>query len=104
MDVIISFLNGNINEEVLMEIPTGFLGARDTSKVCRINKALYGLKQSQKVWYIHINLWFKNQGVMRSNIDPNLYYLKKDGKITILLLYVDDLLITGDCHEEIFNP
>jgi len=48
MDVITAFLNGNIDEDIIMEIPDGFPGTGDSSKVYRINKALYGLRQSPK--------------------------------------------------------
>ena len=44
MDVVTAFLNGVLDEEIYMEIPDGFPGARDPTKLCRINRALYGLK------------------------------------------------------------
>jgi hypothetical protein len=44
MDVITAFLNGNLTEEVIMEIPNSFPRVGDPSKVCKVNKALYGLK------------------------------------------------------------
>jgi hypothetical protein len=57
MDVITAFLNGIIKEDIYMEIPKGFPGAGDPSKVCKINRALYGLKQSPKAWYERIDAW-----------------------------------------------
>ena len=57
--------------------------------------------QAPKAWYDRINKGLHEQGLTRSESDPNLYYLKNDGKLTILLLYVDDLLITGDDQPEI---
>ena len=101
MDVITAFLNGTLLEDIYMEIPNGFPNAGDITKVCKINKALYGLKQAPKAWYERIDSWLIAQGLCRSSTDPNLYYSNHNGKITILLLYVDDLLITGDNYEEI---
>jgi hypothetical protein len=81
IDVIIAFLNGILNDEVYMEIPEGFDGAGDPTKVCKINCALYGLRQSPKAWYGRIDTWFIKQGLQRSNYDPNLYFSNKDGKL-----------------------
>ena len=101
MDVITAFLNGTITEELFMEIPDGFPGADDPTQVCKINRALYGLKQSPKAWYDRINTWLRIQGLICSESDPNMYYSKNNGKIVILLLYIDDVLITGDDKEAI---
>jgi hypothetical protein len=101
MDVVTAFLNGFLEEEIYMEIPDGFPGAGDPTKVCKINRALYGLKQAPKSWYERIDAWFINQGLKRSENDPNMYYSLKDEKYVIILLYVDDLLITGDNSQEI---
>ena len=96
MDVITTFLNGDINEDIFMEIPDDFPGAGNPTLVCKINRALYRLKQAPKAWYDRIKSWLHNLGLTRSTSDPNLYYRRYQGKLTILLLYVDDLLITGD--------
>jgi hypothetical protein len=79
-----------------MEIPDGFPCAGNPLKVCKIKRALYGLKQAPKAWYARIDAWLISQGLTRSQYDPNLYFSTKNGKRTFILLYVDDLLITGD--------
>jgi len=96
MDMITTFLNGTITEDILIETLEGFLGGGDSTKVYRINRVLYGLKQAPKVWYDRINQWLQKQGLTRSANDPNLYFKKTYDKLIILLLYVNDLLITGD--------
>ena len=96
LDVITAFLNDTIDEEILMEIPPGFPHSDDESKVCRINRALYGLKQSPRAWYDRITSWMQQQGLIQSSSDPNLYFRREGDKIIILLLYVDDLIITGN--------
>ena len=57
MDVITTFLNGTLTDEVFMEIPEGFQGAGDPSKVCHLKRALYGLHQALRVWYDKIDSW-----------------------------------------------
>ena len=84
-----------------MEIPEGFQSAGDPTKVCRINRVLYGLKQAPKAWYDRFDKWLQEQGLTRSESDPNLYFSRQNGKLIILLLYVDDLLITGDDEQDI---
>jgi hypothetical protein len=101
LDVVTTFLNGTLSEDVVMEIPEGFPQAGNPLKACRIKRALYGLKQAPKAWYSRIDSWLLAQGLTRSKYDPNLYYWTKDEKRTFILLYVDDLLITGDNHERI---
>ena len=77
MDVITAFFNGDINEDIFMEIPHGFPGAGNPTLVCKINCALYGLKQAPKAWYDKINSWLHNLGLTRSTSDPNLYYRRR---------------------------
>ena len=101
MDVVTAFLNEHLDEEIYMEIHDGFPGAGDPTKVCKINRALYDLKQAPKSWYERIDTWFVIQGLKRSQNNPNLYYSLTNGKYVIILLYVDDLLITRDNLEEI---
>lgn len=99
MDVVTAFLNGMLHDDVLMEIPEGFPEANNPSKICRVKRALYGLKQAPRAWYARIDTWLISQGYTKSQSDPNLYYAMQDGKRVFILLYVDDLLITGDDTE-----
>ena len=78
-----------------MEQPLGFeVQDRDTY-VCRLKKALYGLKQAPKVWYERIDSYLMKLGFTRSNVDPNLYFKVDKERPLILVLYVDDLFLTG---------
>ena len=54
MDVKITFLNGNLTEEVYMTQPEGFI-FKDSNKVCMLWKSSYGLKQAYWSWNIHFN-------------------------------------------------
>jgi hypothetical protein len=97
MDVITAFLNGAIIEDIFMETPKGFEGHGDPTKVVKLNKALYGLKQIPKVWYDRIDSWLVSQGLTKSDSDSNMYFsINALGKYTVILLHVNDLLITSD--------
>jgi hypothetical protein len=95
MDVKTAFLNGLIEEEVYIEQPLGFEVHGRESHVCRLKKALYGLKQAPRAWYSRIDAYLQQLGFEKSEADPNLYFIMVGEDPLILLLYVDDLFITG---------
>mgnify|MGYP003703501183 CR=1 FL=1 len=51
MDVKTAFLNGDLDEEIYMDRPEGFVEPGQESKVCKLTKSLYGLKQAPKLWH-----------------------------------------------------
>jgi hypothetical protein len=63
--------------------------------VCRLKKALYGLKQAPRAWYSRIDAYLQQLGFEKSEVDPNLYFIVVGEDPLILLLYVDELFITG---------
>jgi len=63
--------------------------------VCRLKRALYRLKQAPGAWYGRIDTYLQQMGVVKSDVDPNLYYLMVEGEPLILVLYVDDLFLRG---------
>ena len=89
------FLNGDLQEEVYVEQPPGFILAGKQDMVYRLHKALYGLKQAPRAWYQRIDSFFLKLGFQRSHVDSNLYTLVDSGLIVIVIIYVDDLIITG---------
>jgi hypothetical protein len=95
MDVKTTFLNGIIEEEVYIEQPQGFEVHGRESHVCRLKKALYGLKQAPRAWYSRIDSYLQQMGFEKSEADPNLYYILVGEDPLILVLYVDDLFLTG---------
>jgi hypothetical protein len=96
MDVKITFLNGVIEEKVYIEQPRGFEVEDRKTHVCRLKKALYGLKQAHKAWYGIIDSFPTSLGFTKSKVDSNLYFKVMDDEPVILLLYVDDLFLTGE--------
>lgn len=93
MDVKNAFLHGDLEEEIYMEQPQGYV--QDPSLVCRLKKSLYGLKQAPRAWYAKMDSYLLSQGFIRCKSDPNVYMLRSTDSLLIIVLYVDDLLITG---------
>jgi hypothetical protein len=93
MDVKNSFLHGDLSEEIYMEQPQGFM--QDSSLVCRLKKSLYGLKQALRAWYANMESYLLSQNFVHCKLDPNVYMLRMIDSLLLLVLYVDDLLITG---------
>jgi hypothetical protein len=96
MDVKTAFLNGVIKEEVYIEKPQGFEVEYRKSHVCRLKKSLYGLKQAPRAWYGRMDSFLTSLGFTKSKSDSNLYFKIMDNEPVILLLYVDDLFLTGE--------
>jgi hypothetical protein len=96
MDVKTDFLNGVIEEEVYREQPKGFEVHPKETHVCRLKNALYGLKQAPRAWYARIDSYLKRLGFSNRHVDPNIYYKVVNNAPVILLLYVDDMFLTGD--------
>ena len=63
--------------------------------MCKLKKSLYGLKQEPKAWYGRIDSFLSSLGFTKSKAYSNLYYKVEDGNPVMLLLYVDDLFVTG---------
>ncbi|CAJ2646885.1 unnamed protein product [Trifolium pratense] len=96
LDVKNAFLNGDLEEEVYMDIPPGFED-KFGSNVCKLNKSLYGLKQSPRAWFEKFTYSMKKQGYIQGQADHTLFTkFSQDGKIAVLIVYVDDIVLTGD--------
>jgi hypothetical protein len=99
MDVKNAFLHGDLHEEVYMQPPPGV--AVPLGHVCRLRRALYGLKQAPRAWFERFVSVIKAAGFSPSEHDPALFIHTSPRGRTLLLLYVDDMLITGDDMEHI---
>jgi hypothetical protein len=93
MDVKSAFLHGDLDEEICMEKPPGFV--QDSSLVCRLRHSLYSLKQSPRAWYEKMDIFLISSGFDRCHSDPTVYTQKHGTDLFILVLYVDDLILTG---------
>jgi hypothetical protein len=101
MDVKNAFLHGDLQEEVYMEQPPGYVDQTLPNLVCRLKKALYGLKQAPRVWLDKIGWYLDISEFQTSNVDFSLYVKKIDCEI--IVIYVDDLIIIRDIDVNISN-
>ena len=94
MDVKNTFLNGDLSEDVYMQPLLGLFV--ESNKVCHIWRALYGIKQAPWVWFAKFSSTISCLGYMANHYDFALLLRCTDKDIILLLLYVDDMIITGD--------
>ena len=94
MDVKNAFLNGDLSEEVYMQPPPGL--SVESNKICHLRCALYGLKQTPQAWFSKFNSTISCLGYMTSPYDSALFLRCTDKGTILLLLYMDDMIITGD--------
>ncbi|PKU64452.1 Retrovirus-related Pol polyprotein from transposon TNT 1-94 [Dendrobium catenatum] len=101
LDVANAFLHGNLEETVYMTQPRGFEDTQHPDHVCRLHKAIYGLKQAPRQWYNTFTSFLVSLGFYHSNADQSLMIFKQNNTCIYLLMYVDDILITGNNPKEI---
>ena len=82
-----------------MQKPERFVS--NTSLMWRLKKSFYGLKQAPKAWYAKIDGFLLSLSSVRCKTDPNVYLKFIHGYLIIIVLYVDDLMITGSSKKEI---
>lgn len=95
LDVNNAFLHGDLHGEVYMKIPEGLSHLYPSTKVCRLIKSLYGLRQASRQWSEKLVAELIDQGYKQSKNDYSLFIKKYDQHITIIAVYVDDIIITG---------
>ncbi|KAJ0622209.1 putative RNA-directed DNA polymerase [Helianthus annuus] len=100
LDVDNAFLHGSITEDVYMKLPLGYY-SKDESKVCKLVKSLYGLKQAPRKWNERLTTVLLKFGFIQSKCDHPLFILNKVNVTVFLLVYVDDIVLTGNSVVEI---
>ena len=107
MDVKTAFLNGDLDCEIYMKQPEGFVDLERPEMVCKLRKSIYGLKQSARCWNETIDSFMKESGYQQSDADQCIYYkrITKQGKqcFVIIPLFVDNLIIASNDKEELMN-
>ncbi|KAJ9565193.1 hypothetical protein OSB04_001159 [Centaurea solstitialis] len=102
MDVKTAFLNGELNEEIYMRQPEGFVISGNENKVCKLVKSLYGLKQAPKQWHQKFDDVVLSNGFALNQADKCVYSkFDASGKGVIICLYVDDMLIFGTDQDQV---
>ena len=101
MDVKSAFLNGDLNEEVYVEQPPGFVKRGNEHKVLILKKALYGLHQAPRAWNSKLNNTLLSLNFKRSLSEYAIYTKRRREAQLVIGVYVDDLIIIGASGEEI---
>jgi hypothetical protein len=100
-DVKNAFLHGELEEEIYMEVPPGYGNNLAAHTVCKLKKALYDLKQSPRAWFGRFARVMMAMGYRQSQGDHTLFIKHSpSGGVTALLVYVDDIIVTGDDDKE----
>ena len=95
MDVNTAFLNDDLEKNVYMAQPKGFVMKGKERMGCHLKKSIYGLKQASRQWYLEFEQTIRNFG-FKENVEDNCVYAKfKNGKFIFLVLYVDDILLAS---------
>ncbi|XP_048618201.1 uncharacterized protein LOC111207841 isoform X2 [Brassica napus] len=100
MDVHNAFLHGDLQEEVYIKVPFGF-SKPDDKRVCRLRKSLYGLKQAPRCWFAKLVEALLAYGFSQTHSDYSLFVYTKDAISLRILVYVDDLIISGNSSPSI---
>ncbi|KAG2406196.1 Retrovirus-related Pol polyprotein from transposon RE1 Retro element 1 [Vigna angularis] len=97
LDIKNAFLHGDLEEEIYMEQPPGFVAQGESGLVCKLRRSLYGLKQSPRAWFGKFSQVVQKFGLKRCEADHSVFYGHySPDKCVYLMVYVDDIVITGN--------
>ncbi|PKU82870.1 Retrovirus-related Pol polyprotein from transposon TNT 1-94 [Dendrobium catenatum] len=101
LDISNAFLHGDLHEDVYMRQPPGFTDPTSPNAVCKLQKSLYGLKQAPRQWFEKLTQFLLARGFRFSRSDPSLLILTIQNIQIFFLIYVDDILVTGNDSQAI---
>lgn len=96
-----AFLHGDLNEEVYMMQPPGFVAEGESTKVCKLIKSIYGLKQSPCAWLEKFSTILATIGFSTTASVYSFFVQKTATGCAMLIVNVDDIIITGSDIKEI---
>ena len=104
LDMKTAYLNAPIDHEIFVEQPEGYaIENEGISHVWKLQKSLYGLKQSGRNWHSHLKAFLTSIGFAQSKVDPCAFVKHDNGIDTVLLVWVDDILIATNDQETMSN-
>lgn len=95
MDVDTAFLNSELDEDVYVKQPPGFISTKHPDWVWKLKKGMYGLKQAPLLWNHHIHATLSKAKFIRHDGDYGIYFKHTTEGLLLIALYVDDLLIAA---------
>jgi hypothetical protein len=98
MDVKSAFLNGVIQEEVIVRQTPGFESHKYLDRVYKLSKALYRLKQAPRAWYARLKIFLLEHGYIMGSVDKTLFTLNYDTDFLLVQIYVDDIIFGDASH------
>ncbi|KAH9140653.1 hypothetical protein AeRB84_015124 [Aphanomyces euteiches] len=100
LDIKTAFLHGELDEEIYMEQPEGYVQPGKETQVCRLQKSLYGLKQAPRQWHKKLHGFVQDLGFRQCYKDQCIYVRVQRASFVYLAFYVDDITLAGkDAHE-----
>ena len=103
LDINNAFLNGILDDEVYMTQPPGYVHPSYPKHVCRLHKAIYGLRQAPRVWHKELKSFLLKFGFSNSLADASLFIYNSHDIIVFLIVYVDDIVVTGNNNDFLQN-
>lgn len=100
LDVASAFLQGNLEEEVYVTQPDGYVVSGKEDLVYRLHKSLYGLKQAPRQWNRTMHEFLVEISFERCEEDWCLYARRNGQSKSFILLYVDDLIMASTNQDE----
>ncbi|KAK0580290.1 hypothetical protein LWI29_000376 [Acer saccharum] len=101
LDVNNAFLQGTLTDDVYMIQPPDFIDSTKPQHVCKLKKAIYGLRQAPRAWYTELRNFLLAVGFLNSTCDASLFIRQRPGTTLYLLVYVDDIIVTGSSDSQV---
>nr|GEY62099.1 putative ribonuclease H-like domain-containing protein [Tanacetum cinerariifolium] len=103
LDIQNAFLHRNLKEQVYMKKPSRFIDPQRPNHVCLLHKSLYGLKHAPRAWFERLSKALFDLGFKCSKTDPSLFIYSRGDTLLYILVYVDDIIVTGNNKVNIDN-
>jgi hypothetical protein len=103
MNIKTVFLNSDLNANVYMAQPEGFVVEGKEHMGCRLKKSINGLKQASRQWYIKFDEVIRKFNLKENEVDNCIYSKTSGSKFTTLVLYVDDILLSSNDLDMLYD-
>ena len=95
LNVTNAFIHGNMTEELYIAQPQGYVNPAHSHHVCKLHRSIYGLKQAPRAWFARLTSFLHSLHFISSKADTSLFILHQNTDIIFLLVYVNDIILTG---------